>query len=410
MDNVKKAQEVGANLKKYRLSRNLSQADLAKALGVATNTICKYEKEGINDINLIMDFNLKLGVNLLCYNSDMSDIAAKLKDLDLQPLNIREFIKEINNKFIYDNFIGGNFKVEDLTMIKGIKKYISNDKYIAGHSIGELNDTALALNEIYKSYVCNEFERKLFLYEYKCFVNDIWCYIVNAYRVLIDHENLQIFFEYFNIPYTLNYVNMICVNIELLKIDKDVEEILKDDTSETKFLSENILKAVLYCIVTSENFIDVDRTFNYALDLLCTFNRINDASPNTFTALEQNFNDLKKQDVDNIALMFYNIFRVADKRSKDLAVSRCLHYLNKFINKMHEKNKLLFEKLQNKKEKDLYIYTKPLKLTFDDFENPDVIDMLLNWYNIKMDDYGEIKTYPKPIDDDEEVKFEYSLD
>ena len=142
MDNVKKAQEVGSNLKKYRLSRNLSQADLAKALGVATNTICKYEKEGINDINLITDFNLKLGINLLCYNLDTSDIKLKLEELNLRPLNFQEFIKEINNKFVHNNFVYGNFYIEDLTLIREIKKHINNDKLIAGHSLKSKDPTA----------------------------------------------------------------------------------------------------------------------------------------------------------------------------------------------------------------------------------------------------------------------------
>lgn len=63
------------------------------------------------------------------------------------------------------------------------------------------------------------------------------------------------------------------------------------------------------------------------------------------------------------------------------------------------------------KKENFCIHSESLKLKFDDFKNQDIIEMLLSSYNIKIDDCGRIKTYQKSkeMDDEEEVKFEYSL-
>lgn len=63
------------------------------------------------------------------------------------------------------------------------------------------------------------------------------------------------------------------------------------------------------------------------------------------------------------------------------------------------------------KKENFCIHSESLKLKFDDFKNPDNIEILLCSHNIKIDDYGRIKIYQKSkeMDDEEEVKFEYSL-
>lgn len=67
---MKQSELIGYKLKKHRMSLNLSQGQLAEKLNVRQNTISGYEKDGIHDIDLIMDINNKLGINLLLNNKE----------------------------------------------------------------------------------------------------------------------------------------------------------------------------------------------------------------------------------------------------------------------------------------------------------------------------------------------------
>lgn len=55
----------GERLRKYRLKMGYTQSEFGSMLNLAQNTICKYETEGINELDTIMDINQKLGTNLL---------------------------------------------------------------------------------------------------------------------------------------------------------------------------------------------------------------------------------------------------------------------------------------------------------------------------------------------------------
>ena len=55
---------IGIRLRDYRTINSLSQEDIAKKIGLAANTICKYEKEGISDVNVINLINSAYDINL----------------------------------------------------------------------------------------------------------------------------------------------------------------------------------------------------------------------------------------------------------------------------------------------------------------------------------------------------------
>ena len=62
---MKQSELIGYKLKKYRVDLKISQEQLAEKLNVRQNTVSGYEKDGIHDIDLIMDINHRLGINLL---------------------------------------------------------------------------------------------------------------------------------------------------------------------------------------------------------------------------------------------------------------------------------------------------------------------------------------------------------
>lgn len=91
MEKLKQSQIIGLKLRDYRIKNTLSQAELAEQLGLASNTVCKYEKEGINDINLVRYMEQKLGIELLPDN--ISKIKNMFKEIILKYLTIMNLKK-----------------------------------------------------------------------------------------------------------------------------------------------------------------------------------------------------------------------------------------------------------------------------------------------------------------------------
>lgn len=65
MEKTISAKIAGDRLHKYRLKIGYTQSEFGSMLNLAQNTICRYETEGINDLDTILDINQKLGINLL---------------------------------------------------------------------------------------------------------------------------------------------------------------------------------------------------------------------------------------------------------------------------------------------------------------------------------------------------------
>lgn len=77
--NNKRSVIIGQRLKNYRLKYKESQEAFAERINCAQTTLSKYEKEGITNIDTIMEISEKLGINLLSDSDD--DISSKEKIL-----------------------------------------------------------------------------------------------------------------------------------------------------------------------------------------------------------------------------------------------------------------------------------------------------------------------------------------
>lgn len=103
-----KTELAGKNLKLFRQSNSLTQEELGKILNLAANTVCKYENEGIGNLDVIENINKILAVDLLSnefvvnkINEDMNDkiktfnINLKKNNLEFMDLiKIQELFRE----------------------------------------------------------------------------------------------------------------------------------------------------------------------------------------------------------------------------------------------------------------------------------------------------------------------------
>lgn len=61
---------IGYKLKQHRMKLGWTQEQMADKLNVRQNTVSGYEKEGVHDIDTIMEINHRLGINLLSENKE----------------------------------------------------------------------------------------------------------------------------------------------------------------------------------------------------------------------------------------------------------------------------------------------------------------------------------------------------
>lgn len=106
--NNKRSVIIGQRLKSYRLTYKESQEAFAERINCAQTTLSKYEKEGITNIDTIMEISEKLGINLLLDSDD--DISSKEKILS----KIYNFYTGETDKKI-DELILTSEKLKDLT-------------------------------------------------------------------------------------------------------------------------------------------------------------------------------------------------------------------------------------------------------------------------------------------------------
>lgn len=103
---------IGANIKKWREARNLTQSDLADLLGISDKTVSSWE---INRTEPKMRFIEKISIALKCKTTDIIGIN-ELTEPDADYYNINDETKQIA-KEIFDN--------PDLRMILNMARYIS---------------------------------------------------------------------------------------------------------------------------------------------------------------------------------------------------------------------------------------------------------------------------------------------
>lgn len=78
MVNGTTAKECGQRLRRIRMARNMSQQDLADILYTTPQNISKYEKDGINNIDVIMKINETLECNLLKDEMDVEGVIGEV--------------------------------------------------------------------------------------------------------------------------------------------------------------------------------------------------------------------------------------------------------------------------------------------------------------------------------------------
>ena len=61
---------IGYKLKQHRMKLGWTQEQMADKLNVRQNTVSGYEKDGVHDIDTIMEINHRLGINLLSENKE----------------------------------------------------------------------------------------------------------------------------------------------------------------------------------------------------------------------------------------------------------------------------------------------------------------------------------------------------
>lgn len=156
MNKLTHSQMIGTKLKRCRQSMGYSQGDLGELLNIAQNTVCKYETEGITNIDTIYDISFKLGINLL------SDIQ---EDAELKSIIVKKIYE------IYDH--SGRYLLT--------KDYLQNNKLFSyGKDSKELEFILLSLEK----------DNMIRLYE-----SDEEIYILMTAKGILKMENKKTLFS-----------------------------------------------------------------------------------------------------------------------------------------------------------------------------------------------------------------------
>ena len=335
MENLKKSQLLGLALKYYRKKNKLSQSELADMLGIAPNTICKYEKEGINDINMAQYIGRKLKVDLFNYNGtdEMKNI---FEISDIKLLDINECSKEIK-KMIVSKY---NYSLSDLIFISSIKKYI---KYFCLNSEYDLLEQTFF--EIRKAYPLVEIfdDEKMFSHYYNLFFSQLITFIINVYRKLFNKEaeNINIYIS------DEDFIEFSSKSQKLIKLN-DIKPLISEvlsieldsyDRSSCYFL----MKACLYYLVNNIELDDKYKNIENLIKLLFAA-KISDNDPDIMSPLEKIFSKLEFDAPNNLALKNYKSFKFASPLEQKRAIVHLLYAIDIYLNHT-EKPNVIFNKL-----------------------------------------------------------------
>mgnify|MGYP000937121249 CR=1 FL=1 len=164
---------IGIRLRDYRTINSLSQEDIAKKIGLAANTICKYEKEGISDVNVINLINSAYDINLFEPIIDREHLSMKK---ELEKYNVEFYLpQDIFDMVMID--IMYNNKIKAL-------KPILNDTYFEELTIKRIRQVMGIFFEIEISKVSeSKFEEMIDII--RRFITLIYSGILTKYRNLI---------------------------------------------------------------------------------------------------------------------------------------------------------------------------------------------------------------------------------
>ena len=112
------ATECGLRLRRIRMARNMSQQELAEKMFTTPQSISRYEKEGISNIDTIHRLSEVLGYDLLTSESDAEGTVGEVGKEILSVLVAeggRIFVSRLIAKHLYTRNLndprGGNFKI-----------------------------------------------------------------------------------------------------------------------------------------------------------------------------------------------------------------------------------------------------------------------------------------------------------
>lgn len=338
MEKLKQSQIIGLTLKEYRIQNGFSQAELAEKLGFAPNTICKYEKEGINDINLVRYMEQKLGIDLLNYPDEISKIKKMFEENHIKILVFDECLKELKNMILSQE----ETKLIELSFLKTLEKYINlNDNINYGkYSYYELNNMFQALKEIYFKLETSNDDNK-FNYYYGNFVSDLISFILNVYRKLYNSSLECIYINIskitFNDFHSKGHKRINLKDIDLILLDVLSIEMDSYDKAACHFL----LKAILYYLIENKELDDQYKNLENVSKLLFA-GKINEEYLHSPTPLDKLFSKVEADNSNSPAVKYYKSFKISSLREQQRSIVHCLYGLDIYINTKNKSNDDLF--------------------------------------------------------------------
>lgn len=139
------AQEIGVRIRRFRQLKNWSQKDLGEKICTTSAAISKYEKEGVSNIEVILELSKALEVDLL---KDEMDEEGEVGEIGLEILSMM-----VSRKYNFDDddpsYFEGNIDAEDV--LDGDRLYgLGKERII--HELAKLENFGLCVREQFTDY------------------------------------------------------------------------------------------------------------------------------------------------------------------------------------------------------------------------------------------------------------------
>ena len=323
MEKLKQSQIIGLTLKEYRIQNGFSQAELAEQLGLASNTVCKYEKEGINDINLVRYMEQKLGIELLPDN--ISKIKNMFKENNIKIFDYNELKKELEKLILTEEDV----ELIELSFLNTLKEYINlDDSTNYGiYSYKELNQIFKELRKIYP-LVSHLDEEDEFNNYYNVFVSNLICFIINIYRKLYNSFSKCLYFEIANVRFS--YLTPWYKTLEKKEIEQLITDILSFEmNSYEKATCYFLLKSMLYYLIDNMDLDDKYKNLINVVKLLQAA-KVDEDYPEVQSPLDKIFAKVEAENSSSLAVNYYKNYKISSFQRT--AVVLCLYGIDTYIN------------------------------------------------------------------------------
>lgn len=347
MEKLKQSQIIGLKLRDYRIKNTLSQAELAEQLGLASNTVCKYEKEGINDINLVRYMEQKLGIELLPDN--ISKIKNMFKENNIKIFNYNELKKELEKLILTEEDV----ELIELSFLNTLKEYINlDDSTNYGiYSYKELNQIFKELRKIYP-LVSHLDEEDKFNNYYNVFVSNLICFIINVYRKLYNSFSKCLHFGIEGIRFS--YLTPWYKTLEKKEVEQLITDILSFEmNSYEKATCYFLLKSLLYYLIDNMDLGDNYKNLINVSKLMFAADKRED---DTSSPLDKIFAKVEAECPNSAAVTYYKSYKMSN--CQRAAVVLCLYGIDTYINNQSGAyNEHIFSSIHNliKKSESNYL-------------------------------------------------------